>query len=67
MKGSSQIVVRRGDNEGDEWVAEDMYSFDYTKPIIDTQQDVQLLFAQQDDVTGETAWGVVVPQASAGI
>ena len=44
-----------------------MYSFDYTKPIIDTQQDVQLLFAQQDDVTGETAWGVVVPQASAGI
>ena len=66
MKGSSQIVVRRGENE-EEWVAEDTYSFDYTKPIADVQQDVQLLFAQQDDVTGETAWGVVVPQASAGI
>mmetsp|Transcript_36888 Transcript_36888/g.82994 ORF Transcript_36888/g.82994 Transcript_36888/m.82994 type:complete len:725 (-) Transcript_36888:117-2291(-) len=63
MKGSSQIVVRRGDNE-DEWVAEDMYSFDYTKPIADVQQDVQLLFARQDDVTGETAWGVVVPKNS---
>ena len=62
MKGASQIVVRK--NEIDEWIAEDRYSLDYTTPSLDDQQDVQLLFAQQDEETGETAWGVVIPQNS---
>ena len=62
MKGASQIVVRK--NDDDEWIAEDRYSSDYATPSLDEQQDVQLLFAQQDDETGETAWAVVIPQNS---
>jgi len=62
MKGASQIVVRRDDD--DEWVAEDMHSHDYITPLIDESQDVQLIFAQQDELTGETAWGVVLPKDS---
>jgi len=58
MKGASQIVVRK--NNDDEWIAEDRYSMEYTTPSMDAQQDVQLLFAQQDEVTGETAWGVQI-------
>ncbi|KAL7535490.1 hypothetical protein ACHAXR_006524 [Thalassiosira sp. AJA248-18] len=60
MKGAAQIVVRQ-DNSG-EWIAEDRHSFDKVTPSMDEQQDVQLLFAQQDEDTGETAWGVVIPQ-----
>ena len=37
---------------------------DYTMPSMDDSQDVQLIFAQQDEDTGETAWGVVIPQNS---
>jgi len=62
MKGASQIVVRK--NDDDEWVAEDRYSTDYSTPTLDESQDIELLFAQQDDVTGETSWGVVLPQNS---
>jgi len=62
MKGASQIVVRK--NDDDEWIAEDRYSMEYTTPSLDDQQDVQLLFAQQDEETGETEWGVVIPQNS---
>jgi len=62
MKGASQIVVRK--DETGEWIAEDRYSMDYTTPILDEQQDVQLLFAQQDEDAGETAWGVLIPQDS---
>ena len=62
MKGASQIVVRK--NDDDKWIAEDRYSTDYAEPTVDDQQNVQLLFAEQDDVTGETAWGVLIPQNS---
>lgn len=62
MKGASQIVVRKDEN--DEWIAEDRYSMEYTAPSLDEQQDVQLLFAHRDDMTGETAWGVTIPQDS---
>mmetsp|Transcript_39423 Transcript_39423/g.82921 ORF Transcript_39423/g.82921 Transcript_39423/m.82921 type:complete len:745 (+) Transcript_39423:77-2311(+) len=62
MKGAAQIVVRKDDSE--EWIAEDRYSFDKVTPSMDEQQDVQLLFAQQDEDTGETSWGVVIPQDS---
>ena len=58
MKGASQIVVRRDDD--DKWVAEDMHSHDYVTPSVDESQDVQLIFAQQDELTGETAWGGLV-------
>ena len=51
-------------DESGEWIAEDRYSFDKVTPSLDEKQDVQLLFAQQDDDTGETAWGVVIPQDS---
>lgn len=61
MKGASQIVVRK---EAGDWIAEDRYSMDYTTPTLDEQQDVQLLFAQQDEDVGETAWGVLIPQNS---
>jgi len=63
MKGASQIVVRK-DEATDEWIAEDRYSMEYQMPSMDEKQDVQLLFAQQDEDTGETAWGVVIPQNS---
>lgn len=63
MKGASQIVVRKDDTTGD-WIAEDRNSADYVTPSLDEQQDVQLLFAQQDEDSGETAWGVVIPQNS---
>ena len=56
-------MVRKDDATG-EWIAEDRHSFEYTTPSIDAQQDVQLLFAKQDDDTGETAWGVLIPQNS---
>ncbi|KAL7544418.1 hypothetical protein ACHAWF_007803 [Thalassiosira exigua] len=62
MKGASQIVVHQDDSGT--WIAEDRHSFDYVTPLIDDHQDVQLLFAQQDEMTGETAWGVVLPQNS---
>ena len=62
MKGASQIVVRK--NDDDEWVAEDRYSTDYSTPTLDESQDIKLLFAQQDDVNGETSWGVILPQNS---
>ena len=62
MKGASQIVVRRDDD--DKWVAEDMHSHDYVTPSVDESQDVQLIFAQQDELTGEAAWGVVLPKDS---
>ena len=62
MKGASQIVVRK--NDDDEWIAEDRYSTAYQTPSLDDSQDVQLLFAKQDEITGETAWGVVIPQNS---
>ena len=63
INSASQIVVRKDDTSG-EWIAEDRYSMDYVTPSMDEQQDVQLLFAQQDEDTGETAWGVVIPQDS---
>lgn len=62
MKGASQIVVRQ--DESGTWIAEDRHSFEYAQPSMDEQQDVQLLFAQQDDETGATSWGVVIPQNS---
>jgi hypothetical protein len=63
MKGASQIVVRK-DGTTNEWIAEDRYSMDYVTPSLDEKQDVQLLFSKQDEETGETAWGVVLPQDS---
>ena len=63
MKGASQIVVRKTDNEDnddeDSWIAEDRYSSDYEKPKLDTSQDVELLFADQTD-DGQTSWGVML-------
>lgn len=56
MKGASQIVVRQVD--GGEWVAEDRYSDDYATPVLDASQNVQLLFAQQQN--GATSWGVTL-------
>jgi len=60
MKGASQLIVRKDDGI-DEWVAEDRHSFDKVTPSMEERQDVQLLFAWQDDSTGKTAWGVLVP------
>ena len=53
--------MRKDDSTG-AWMAEDRHSFDYVTPSMDEKQDVQLLFAEQDEETGETAWGVVIPQ-----
>lgn len=57
MKGANFIVVRQ-DDSGD-FIAEDRYAMDYTMPTLDEQQDVKLLFAEQEN--GQTAWGVAVP------
>jgi hypothetical protein len=60
MKGATFIVVRQ-DDEGI-WMAEDRYAMDYVMPTLDEQQDVKLLFAEQEN--GQTAWGVAIPKNS---
>lgn len=69
MKGASQIVVRKEDERnvlgtGTQWVVEDRNSQDYSTPELDKSQDVKLLFADQDEDTGETWWGVLLPISS---
>lgn len=65
MKGASQIVVRRReDDNNNEWIAEDRNSQDFTTPTLDESQDVKLLFANQTEDTGETAWGILLPMNS---
>jgi len=61
MKGASQIVVRKAENE--EWVAEDRNSMDYVMPELDESQDVRLLWADQTE-DGETKWAVELPMNS---
>lgn len=60
MKGASQIVVRY---QNGEWIAEDRHSEDYVTPSLDESQDVQLLFAEQNDKSG-TSWGVRIKMNS---
>lgn len=52
----------RQDDDGS-FVAEDRYAMGYEMPTMDEQQDVKLLFAEQDE-NGQTAWGVAIPQNS---
>jgi hypothetical protein len=56
MKGARMIVVRK---KSGEWVAEDRYSQDYAEPQLHNDQDVKLLFAQEE--SGGTSWGVLLP------
>ena len=60
MKGATFIVVRQ-ESDGT-WIAEDRHAEDYEMPSLDEQQDVRLLFAEQEN--GQTAWGVAVPKNS---
>lgn len=60
MKGATFIVVRQ-ESDGT-WLAEDRYAEDYEMPSLDEQQDVRLLFAEQEN--GQTAWGVAIPKNS---
>jgi hypothetical protein len=62
MKGASQIVVRL---EADQWVAEDRFSLDYVTPTLDPEQNVRLIFAQDNGVN--TSWGVLVPKDSCDV
>lgn len=65
MKGASQIVVRRENDQDDEWIAEDRHSDDYATPMLDDKQNVRLLFAEQD--AGKTAWGVLLMMNSCDV
>jgi hypothetical protein len=58
MKGATFYVVRQDDDGS--WIAEDRYAMEYAMPTLDEQQDIKLLFAEQDN--GQTAWGVAIPQ-----
>jgi len=56
MKGASMVTVRKVNQE---WVAEDRHSLAYATPVLDEQQDVILLDAQ--DNNGDVVFSILMP------
>lgn len=59
MKGAQVFVVRQ---DAGSWVAEERYSEDYSTPVLQSSQQVELVFANENQ--NRLSWGILLPLTS---